>query len=382
MRRRAAALILAAYLLSVLTACGAPAPQASEAAPPDSPAETQTTPEKTEETEETGPLSPVDGMTVALIPAGTGGKYDAAATKKAQQYAARWGLKLLLMEDADKEAAVRRAMDAGVNGLCVAAADEALAAPLREANAAGIPAAVWNSETLTGMRALRVSRGTAEQFGRMLVEMGVSSLADRGAALEEDAEVKYLWFCSENGDGSAWHAAGKSFIRERYPNWTEIDAPQSAGTSAEEAEAAALAMLDEYAYADLIFCTDGTALTALCKAVQSRQPDAQSLTITGICAPEPIEPYLQDGVCARCGYWDDGLQCALACYLAAWLGGGNAVRVGDIVSVPLLGSLEVFSNETLSAGQTTEAENDGVVLLPERIVLTAENIADYCIKEE
>ena len=36
-----------------------------------------------------------------------------------------------------------------------------------------------------------------------------------------------------------------------------------------------------------------------------------------------------------------------------------------------------MANDCLSAGAATEAENNGVVLLPERVVFTAENVADY-----
>lgn len=48
-------------------------------------------------------------------------------------------------------------------------------------------------------------------------------------------------------------------------------------------------------------------------------------------------------------------------------------------SLKYLGRLEVevLANDALVAGQETAAENNGVVLLPERVVFTAENVADY-----
>ena len=56
---------------------------------------------------------------------------------------------------------------------------------------------------------------------------------------------------------------------------------------------------------------------------------------------------------------------------------GEDVKVGDKIDIPNIGTVEVLANDALVAGQETAAENNGVVLLPERVVFTAENVADY-----
>ena len=53
------------------------------------------------------------------------------------------------------------------------------------------------------------------------------------------------------------------------------------------------------------------------------------------------------------------------------------MKVGDKIDIPNIGTVEVLANDALVAGQETAAENNGVVLLPERVVFTAENVADY-----
>ena len=53
------------------------------------------------------------------------------------------------------------------------------------------------------------------------------------------------------------------------------------------------------------------------------------------------------------------------------------LKVGDKIDIPEIGTVEVLANDALVAGQETAAENNGVVLLPERVVFTAENVADY-----
>lgn len=373
MRKRTAALLLSGCLLLSLAACAAPTSAPSE----DAPSENHTAEQAfaAETTEETKLLSPVDGMTVALLPAGTLDAYDTAAREEAAQFAAQWGLTLQVIDGAERDAAVRRALDAGVNGLCVAAADESLLPALREAVSAGIPVTLWDSEPLPGLRALRVSRGTAEQIGELLVEMGISSLAARGVAVEE-SEVKYIWLCGEGADEKAWCGAGRSAVRERCPSWLELDAPQCVGEDADAATAAA-AVLDEYPYADLILCTGEDTLRAMCSAVQDRASDDGAISVTGICPPAAAPDILRSGACTRCGYWDGGLEGAMACYLAAWLAAGNTARTGDIIDIPCLGTMELLPNAVLLPEQDTGAENDGVVLLPERMVLTAENAAEH-----
>ena len=53
------------------------------------------------------------------------------------------------------------------------------------------------------------------------------------------------------------------------------------------------------------------------------------------------------------------------------------MKVGDKVDVPNIGTVEILANSDLVEGQETAEENNGVVLLPERVVFTAENVADY-----
>ena len=87
--------------------------------------------------------------------------------------------------------------------------------------------------------------------------------------------------------------------------------------------------------------------------------------------------YLENGICTCWGLWDCGIQGAMGCYLAAYISAGNTVKVGDKIDIPSIGTVEVLANDALVAGQETAAENNGVVLLPERVVFTAENVADY-----
>lgn len=67
----------------------------------------------------------------------------------------------------------------------------------------------------------------------------------------------------------------------------------------------------------------------------------------------------------------------MGCYVAAYLAAGNTVKVGDTISIPSIGDVTVEANDSISEGAETLDENNGVVLLPERLVFTKDNMNDY-----
>ena len=90
-----------------------------------------------------------------------------------------------------------------------------------------------------------------------------------------------------------------------------------------------------------------------------------------------IKDYCAAGIIERWGLWDCGVQGAMGCYLAAYLAAGNTVKVGDKVEIPSIGTVEIMPNDVLVPGQETGATNNGVVLMPERLVFTKDNMNNY-----
>lgn len=370
--------LLAFCMIAALAACGntAGAPETDAAEPEqEGQAAENTVPE---------PKSPVEGRTVALIPRAADDPFYDAASEGAQRYAAQWGLTIkcpaeAVMTAAAQAEAIRQAAEERVDGICISAIDaEVVQSALREARAEGICVTTWDTDAAPDARTLMVSQGTASVMGSMLVEMGAASLRDRAA--DPAGEVLYLWNGAgeEDAENAAWYAAAKDYIRQNYPSWTELDAPYVSGREAEQAAAAGEKLLEDYGESvNLILCGTAAALTGQCRAAQERGLSAANLTITGFCTPSQMRSFLDDGICTRWGLWDCGMQSAMACYLAAWLAAGNEVSVGDVVNIPRIGSVEILANSELSEEAETAAVNNGVVLLPERIVFTADNIGDY-----
>ncbi len=327
--------------------------------------------------------SPVDGMTVAFIPKVSGNSFFEAANDGAQKYAEQWGLTVDYIGSPDASVTtqlelIQQAIDKGVDAICISAVDAtALDEKLMEAQDAGIYVSTWDSDVSPNARALMVSQGTADVLGPMLVDMAVESLKERGVDVE--GEVKYVWHFSNPSvaDQNSWYVAGDEYIKENYPNWVAVNEPYYSNQDPAQSVSVGEAIFEAYPDIDLIICNDSTALPGQCGAAQNKGLTAEDVTITGFCPPSGMTTYLENGICTRWGLWDCGIQGAMGCYLAAYISAGNTVKVGDKIDIPEIGTVEVLANDALVAGQETAAENNGVVLLPERVVFTAENVADY-----
>ncbi len=178
--------------------------------------------------------SPVDGMTVAFIPKVSGNSFFEAANDGAQKYAAEWGLTVDYIGSPDASVTtqlelIQQAIDKGVDAICISSVDAtALDEKLIEAQEAGIYVSTWDSDVSPNARALMVSQGTADVLGPMLVEMGVESLKERG--VDVTGEVKYVWHFSNPSvaDQNSWYVAGDAYIKEKYPTWVAVHAPDYA----------------------------------------------------------------------------------------------------------------------------------------------------------
>ena len=327
--------------------------------------------------------SPVDGMTVAFIPKVSGNSFFEAANDGAQKYAAEWGLTVDYIGSPDASVTtqlelIQQAIDKGVDAICISSVDATgLDEKLMEAQDAGIYVSTWDSDVSPNARALMISQGTADVLGPMLVEMGVESLKERGVDIT--GEVKYVWHFSNPSvsDQNSWYVAGDEYIKATYPSWVAVNEPFYSNQDPAQSVSVGESIFEAYPDIDLIICNDSTALPGQCGAAQNKGLTAADVTITGFCPPSGMTTYLENGICTRWGLWDCGIQGALGCYLAAYVSAGNTVKVGDIVNVPSIGDVEILANGDLVAGQETAAENNGVVLLPERVVFTAENVANY-----
>ena len=385
--KKLVALLLALSMLLVLVACG----NNNSSSTADQGNDTQQ-PAAADDGANTGNDAPasdgvksVEGLTVAYIPKLTGNAFFEAANIGAQKYAAEWGMTVDYMGDPTASAAaqvavINDAVAKGVDAICISAVDAAgVSDALKAAQDAGIVIATWDSDANPEDRALIVSQGTPEVLGRMLVEMSVAGLKDRGVDPDNDT-VKYAWHYSQATvtDQNSWQVAAEAIIKAEYPNWENVHPDNYySEQDAEKSVTIGTAVLDANPDIDLIICNDSTALPGQLEAAQQKGLTKEDVTITGFATPNAIKDYCNNGILYNWGLWDCGIQGAMGCYVSAYIAAGNDVKVGDTIDIPGIGSCEVLPNDSIAEGAATGDVNNGVVLLPERVVFTSENMNDY-----
>lgn len=327
----------------------------------------------------------VEGMSVAFIPKVTGNAFFESANAGAQDYAKKWGFKVEYMGSpnasvADQVNVINQALARGVDAICVSSVDATgLNKVLSTAKKDGVTVTTWDSDVNSAVRTLMVSQGTPDILGKMLVDMSVDSLTKRGVDVNKKA-VKYAWHYSQAtvADQNSWQVEGEKYIKAKYPNWINV-APDNyySEQDAEKAVSIGSSILEAHPDIDLIICNDSTALPGQLTAAQNKGLDKTKITITGYASPMSIKNFAKADIIEQWGLWDCGMQGAMGVYLAAYIAAGNEVKVGDTIDIPYIGKVTVLPNDSLVKGDKTLPVNNGVVLMPERLIFNKNNVDKY-----
>lgn len=327
----------------------------------------------------------IEGMTVAFIPKVTGNAFFESANNGAQEYADKWGITVDYTGSpqaavANQVEVINQAVANGADAICISTVDaNGVSEALKSATEAGVVVTTWDSDANPEDRTLMVSQGTPDVLADMLIEMSVAGLEDRGVDPANDP-ITYCWHYSQATvtDQNSWHDAAEVKIAEQYPNWTNVHSDNYySNQDAEQAITVGEAVLDANPDIDLIICNDSTALPGQLQAAENKGLTKDDVTITGFASPQSCVSYCENGTLYNWGLWDCAVQGAMGCYVAAYLAAGNTVKVGDTISIPEIGDCTVEENSSIAEGVETAEENNGVVLLPERLIFTSENMNDY-----
>ena len=324
-------------------------------------------------------------ISVTFIPKLTGNAFFESANKGAQEFAAKWGFTVDYEGDAAASAAaqvavINKAVQQCTDAICISSVDAAgIKDALIAAAAAGVTVTTWDSDVDPTVRKIMVSQGTPTQLGEMLVEMGVTSLKERGLDPTKDA-IKYAWHYSNATvtDQNSWQIEGEKYIKAKYPSWVNVAKDNYySNQDAEQAISVGESVLAANPDIDLIICNDSTALPGQCQAAQNKGLTAKDVTITGFASPNSMKQYCNDGILTRWGLWDCKIQGAIGCYMAWYIASGNSVKVGDKIAIPDISTVEVMPNSVLDPAADVSDPTSGVVLLPERTVFTKDNMNNY-----
>jgi AI-2 transport system substrate-binding protein len=266
----------------------------------------------------------------------------------------------------------------GFNSIVVSALDpNGLNQALKRAMSKNVIIVTWDSDVDPHYRTFYVNQGTPDILGRVLVDMVASQLPNP----QQETKVAFHYSSPTVTDQNSWAKFAEKIIKTEYKKWkiltwqySDMDFPKAVSVGEQ--------LLKTYPDVNAIICPDSTAFPGQAKAAENLNKSGKVIVV-GFTTPSTIRQYIQRGTVVKGALWDCGVQGAAGVYTAYKLLKGEKIQVGSSFKIPgITGDFKVVPNrlqggDMYEKGDLANAKDNGIILLPERLIFTKENIDKY-----
>jgi len=198
---------------------------------------------------------------------------------------------------------------------------------------------------------------------------------------QQETKVAFHYSSPTVTDQNSWAKFAEKIINTEYKKWkiltwqySDMDFPKAVSVGEQ--------LLKTYPDVNAIICPDSTAFPGQAKAAENLDKSGKVIVV-GFTTPSTIRQYIQRGTVVKGALWDCGVQGAAGVYTAYKLLKGEKIAVGGSFAIPgIQGEFKVVPNrmqggDMYEKSDLADAKDNGIILLPERLIFTKENIDKY-----